>query len=85
MLTQVLRQTLFVPAFTFGFGRNGFYGRLLIRSLEACQNGRSLSLRQCDSRLILLRQLGTRNVVLIVETYASQHGNRHGCSYCDAT
>ena len=83
MLTQVLRQTLFVPAFTFG--RYGLYGRLIIRSLEACQNGRPLSLRQRDGWLILLRQLGTRNVILIVETYTCQHSNRHGCSYGYAT
>ncbi len=78
MLTQVLRQTLFVPAFTFG--RDGFYRRLLIRSLEASQNGRTLSLWQRDGRLILLRQLGTRNVILVVETYTGQYSNRHGCS-----
>ena len=83
MLTQVLRQTLFMPAFTFS--RDSLYSRLLIRSLEACQDGRPLSLRQRDGRLILLRQLGTRNVILIVETHAGQHGNRYGCSNCHAS
>ncbi|MNN39153.1 hypothetical protein D3C81_1531810 [compost metagenome] len=87
MLAQIAGQTLVVPAGLPLQHAIGHWAWLLCTFTIACQHGWALNLRHAQIllRRLLGSQLGTTDLVLVVQTHTGQHSDRNRGSDSQAT